>query len=132
MEAGLSDVDPNRTTARVPLRIKVEYACLDDFLDDYTANLSLGGMFVRTDTPMPVDTTFRIRFRLPDRISLIEATATVKWVVEPDDRAGLASGMGVAFDGLSASDERAIQRWLRQYEAELRSSTSTQTGSRAA
>jgi len=54
-------------TPRVPLRVKVEYDVLDDFLDDYTANISMGGMFVRSDTPMPLDTTFRIRFSLPGR-----------------------------------------------------------------
>ena len=117
---------------RVPLRIKVEYERLDDFLDDYTANMSMGGMFVRSEQPLPIDTTFRLRFRLPARSSLIEATAKVQWVVEPGDPTGLEAGMGIQFDGLAASDERAIERWLRQYEAELRACDTLRTGTRAA
>ncbi|MFK7929310.1 MAG: TIGR02266 family protein [Myxococcota bacterium] len=126
----MSESEPR--TPRVPLRVKVDYDLLDDFLDDYTANISMGGMFVRSETPMDVDTTFRIRFSLPGRATPIEATATVRWVVLPNDPAGLVPGMGIQFDGLSDGDHRAIERWMRRYEAALDAANDQVSDTRAA
>jgi uncharacterized protein (TIGR02266 family) len=103
-----------RVQTRVPLRIKVEYERLDDFLDDYAANLSLGGMFVASDEPLPVGSRIRLRFRLPGREDPVETFGEVRWVVAPGDPTGLASGMGVQFEALSPSDRRDVEGWLER------------------
>ena len=41
-----------RATRRLPIRVEVEYSTTEDFLLDYTANVSLGGVFIVTDTPL--------------------------------------------------------------------------------
>lgn len=103
-----------RIQSRVPIRVKVEYEDLDDFLDDYTSNVSLGGMFVRTHEPLPVGTRFRLRFRVPGRDKAVETTGEVRWVVSEAEAAAeeLQPGMGIRFDELSPPDRRAVERWL--------------------
>jgi uncharacterized protein (TIGR02266 family) len=106
-----------RVQSRVPIRVKVEYERLDDFLDDYTANVSLGGMFVRTAEPLPEGTRFRLRFRVPGRDRPVETFGTVRWTVAPGAPHGLEAGMGIRFDELAPSDKRAVERWLDEVEA---------------
>ena len=99
-----------RREQRIPLRLQVEYATVEEFLFDYTANLSLGGMFIATEHPFDLGTQFRLRFQLPGHQEAVEATAEVVWV-DPPEQAGVA-GMGVRFSDLKAEDEAAVQTLL--------------------
>lgn len=98
-----------RTAERVFARVQVEYETLDDFLEDYCSNLSLGGMFIETTQPMPINTRFRLRFRIPGRQRTVDTRAIVRWV---NDEGSLNQGMGVAFDELAPDDKRAVEEWL--------------------
>lgn len=40
-----------RKERRYPLSLKVTYRSFDRFFTEYTANISKGGMFIRTETP---------------------------------------------------------------------------------
>ena len=103
-----------RATRRLPIRVEVEYSTTEDFLLDYTANVSLGGVFIVTDTPLEVGTRFRLRLRLPFRKRPLETLGEVRWVQESDGV--MNAGMGVLFDGLSGADQRAVERMMRSFE----------------
>ena len=104
-----------RTNRRLPIRVMVEYETTEDFLFDYTANVSIGGMFIATGEPLQLGTRFRMRFRLPNRKKPIETYAVVRWVVDPEDLGGMQAGMGVQFEELTPKDHAEvlalIQRW---------------------
>lgn len=103
-----------RATRRLPIRVEVEYSTTEDFLLDYTANVSLGGVFIVTDTPLEVGTRFRLRLRLPFRKRPLETLGEVRWVQESDGV--MNAGMGVLFEGLSGADQRAVERMIRSFE----------------
>jgi len=105
-----------RRAARVPLRVHVRYESLDEFLDDYTSNVSIGGMFIARAMPLDLGTRFRLQFSVPGRSTPVITMATVRWVVRPGE--GMTAGMGVAFDPLPKADELRVQRWL--HKANLR------------
>ena len=105
-----------RTNRRLPIRVMVEYETTEDFLMDYTANVSIGGMFIATKEPLELGTRFRMRFRLPERKKTIETYAVVRWVVEPDDRTGMEAGMGVQFEDLAPKDLQEVQHLLQRWE----------------
>lgn len=96
--------------ARVPIRVRVEYQQVDDFLADYACNLSLGGMFIQTERPLPAGTRFRLRLLLPKPHEPIETHAEVRWVA---DTGGSETGMGVRFDTLSHTARQQVERLLR-------------------
>ncbi|MBT3222604.1 MAG: TIGR02266 family protein [Proteobacteria bacterium] len=102
-----------RTSERISARVQVEYKTLDDFLEDYCSNLSMGGMFIETNQPLPINTRFRLRFHVPGRQPAVDTEAIVMWV---NDKGSLKKGMGVAFDELAANDKQAVEEWLRQWE----------------
>ena len=103
-----------RVETRIPIRVRVEYSSMDDFIDDYTSNISLGGMFVHSTSPLAIGTRFRLRFRLPGRDKPIETYAFVRWVADIRDAGEAHCGMGIQFDELKASDQRYIENWLRE------------------
>ena len=105
-----------RRTRRLPIKVLVEYECMQDFLVDYTANISIGGMFIKTDSPLELGTRFRLRFKLPDREQPIDTIAVVRWKLPPEEAGPMTAGMGIKFDELSPQDQAAVERLLADWE----------------
>ena len=87
-------------TRQSPVKVRVEYSHIEDFLVDYTSNHTIGGMFIKTDRPLGVGTRFLLRFQLPGTGRAIEAEAQVRWTLPVEVAAPMTPGMGVRF-GLS-------------------------------
>jgi type IV pilus assembly protein PilZ len=104
--------DERRRESRIPTQVLVEYELLEDFLVDYSANMSVGGMLIQTAQPLPVGTRFRLKFRLPDREKTVDTWGVVRWSVRPEDPGGEHPGMGVRFEGLSQEDRQAVEELL--------------------
>ena len=109
------DSSDRRYQRRLPIRITVEYADLEDFLTDYTANLSIGGMFIETEEPLGVGTHFRLRFSVPNREAPIDTIAEVRWSQARKPSSPLSPGMGVRFRELSPDDREAVQEMLSDW-----------------
>jgi type IV pilus assembly protein PilZ len=95
---------------RAPLQLRVDYTRMNMFFADYTKNISKGGTFIRTATPLPVGTRFVFRLGIPGFSEPIELGGEVAWCVEApatldDDR---EPGMGIRF--LFRDD--AQKQWL--------------------
>ena len=101
---------------RVPIRVLVEYESVEDFLIDYTANMSIGGMFIQTRNPLPIGTRFRLRFRIPGRAKAVETLAEVRWVLKPEEAGPMKPGMGVQFEELTNDDRSAVESMLEEWE----------------
>lgn len=95
---------------RVPLSIEVrlDFPGLEDFVREYSANISMGGMFIRTHHPQPVGTTFGFECRLADEFKVVHGTATVMWVRDEDEGPERPAGMGVRFDSLGGDSRQLI------------------------
>jgi uncharacterized protein (TIGR02266 family) len=106
------DTSDKRYQRRLPVRINVEYEDTADFLTDYTANVSIGGMFIETEEPLAVGTHFRLRFTVPSRVKPIDTIAEVRWAQPRTQRSTLNPGMGVRFQELSNADFDAVQEML--------------------
>jgi type IV pilus assembly protein PilZ len=86
-----------RKYPRVPLSLLIQYRfdTLEDFLSEYSTNISIGGMFIRTDKPKDEGTLVYLQFYLRDGAKLIEGLGRVVRVNPSDDQA--AVGMGIEF-----------------------------------
>jgi molecular chaperone DnaK len=91
------DPSKHRKHLRTEMSLLVQYRfdTLEDFLAEYSVDLSPGGMFVRTTDPKPLGTLLDLQFSLKDGSSLIEGLAKVVHVTPPGgDR---TPGMGLEF-----------------------------------
>jgi type IV pilus assembly protein PilZ len=113
--SGPTDSD-KRNTERLPIRMLVEYESSEDFLIDYTANMSIGGMFIQTSNPLEVGTRFRLRFRIPGRDEPVDTVGEVCWVLTQEEAGCMQPGMGVRFEELAGIDRDAVESMLEAWE----------------
>lgn len=103
-----SDLEPvteRRGGGRVT--INKQFDSFDQFVNEYVANLSGTGAFVRSDTPLPIGTEVALKFSVVlDGIQTIEGLGVVVRV-ESDP-----PGMGVVFKELGAYSRKLIERML--------------------
>jgi type IV pilus assembly protein PilZ len=100
-----------RQYERFDTSISVDYSSGDTFLFSYIQNISEMGIFIRSDTPLPIGTVLELRFA-PDGQNAIELLGEVTWI-NPYRPFGdnLNPGMGVRF--------RDLQPELRERIVEL-------------
>jgi uncharacterized protein (TIGR02266 family) len=92
-------------------KIVLRFPDFDGFVTEYSANLSMTGMFIRSSHPHPPGTPVSFQFKLSDGMDLIAGTGLVVWVRETDEGEGSPSGMGIEFSEISA-DSRRLIRWV--------------------
>lgn len=100
---------------RIPVKVRVEYAHIEDFLVDYTSNHTIGGMFIKTSRPLAVGTHFLLRFQLPGSGRAIETEAHVRWTLPVEVAAPMTPGMGVRFSNLNDQDRGIVDALLENW-----------------
>jgi len=75
-----------------------------------TSDLSRGGCYVDTTSPLPVDTTVRMRLTQDKRSFEVEARVSYSL-------AGM--GMGLAFTGATPEQTEVLKRWIGELSGEL-------------
>jgi uncharacterized protein (TIGR02266 family) len=91
--------------------IKLPYRSLDEFALKFKANLSDGGMFVRTNQPKPRGTELDFKIELADGAVALHGKAISRWVRLQPDEVGPA-GMGVEFLHLEPEGRALVNRML--------------------
>lgn len=104
-----SQAKARRAHERTAISLAVEYEKLSTFLVDYTLNISKGGMFLKTDTPLPVGTQLRFAVQVPHLDDPLQLRGRVTWIrnsAEPEADAARPPGMGIELL-FATADERA-------------------------
>jgi type IV pilus assembly protein PilZ len=107
---------------RVPLvaRVNVTFDSLDSFLHGYSVNISRGGMFVATSTPLDIDTKIKLSIKLEHGDSLIEGEGAVVRCQEKDrDDPTCTPGMAIRFIKLSTKSREIVNEIVRKREEDL-------------
>lgn len=104
----LKDSSERRRHQRIPVSVIIDYETADELFQDIALNLSLGGVFIRTDELMPLGTRLKIHFSIPEHDDFIDGWGTVVRVESPTDP-DEPTGMGIAFDQLDAAANAIIE-----------------------
>ncbi len=101
----------HREYQRRPLRLQLNYrdATGGNFLFEYSQNISKGGIFIETDTPMPSGANIVIQFQAPGSDDKIEVEGEVVWVNpvrDGDDNPN--PGMGIQWRNLDEESRSLI------------------------
>jgi len=91
------------TRADMPIVVEYRVASYEQFLSDYAANLSEGGIFIRTQQPCTLGATIFFQFKLDAGNTLIEGMGKVVHVSEDGER-----GMGIEFVQLAGESREII------------------------
>lgn len=109
-----------RDSRRVPLETRVQFKFdrFSGFISEYSANISPGGMFIRTRAPQPPGTVMDLEFRLGDGFELIKGRAEVVWVRSEDEGTMRPAGMGLHFQELAPGSKELIYRIVDEHVAQ--------------
>ena len=101
---------------RVGLEVDIGLHSDTNFFAGFSGDVSKGGMFVATYSPLPVGTRIELSFVLPGGYQVI-TEGQVTWARDPVDRLKESSpGMGVRFTSLSTEDRVMIERFAQERE----------------
>ena len=100
--------DDKRREERIT--INKEFESFDAFIQEYITNISKTGVFVRTQSPLPIGTKVNLHFSIiMDDIETIEGVGEV---VRVESNANGAVGMGVVFRELSSYSRDLLDKLL--------------------
>jgi uncharacterized protein (TIGR02266 family) len=103
-----------RVDKRSPVRMQVIYG-QDALFTGYTVNLSMGGLYLQTDSPLPPEESLTLKFHSPNQNQPICCSGSVAWVNSPDAPCcpSLPPGMGIKFVELKLEDMHRIRALLQ-------------------
>lgn len=106
-----------RDSRRVPLETAVQFKFdrFSGFLSEYSANVSPGGMYIRSQTPQENGTLLDFEFRLGDGYELIRGKGEVVWSRPYDEGPKRPAGMGIRFIELSEGSLDLIYKIVDQH-----------------
>ena len=87
-----------RQHARQALVLQVSYPGQDEYFGDWTENLSVGGLFVRTDLPLAVGEKIDVELSFPHLLAPVDVSGVVAWVREASESAPRGIGLRVTGD----------------------------------
>src|SRR5207237_6060946 len=92
--------------------LPVRYATVEDFVLEYAANISAGGVFIKTASPPPLEAAVRVRLELPDGGAPLEAKGVVVHRFEPEVAGEKRdAGAGVRFVGTDDAFRARLERF---------------------
>lgn len=106
-----------RDSRRVPIETRVQFTFdrFSGFILEYSSNISPGGMFLKTKTPLPLGKTLDFEFSMGDGYELIKGRGEVVWTRSEDDGPTRPAGMGIRFLELSEGSKELIYRMVDQH-----------------
>lgn len=119
MTESASDQKPFQPAAKriqVVERVRTRFPRFGEFVTQYSTNMSMTGMFLRSDEPQPPGSRFEFEFVVSDEAPMIYGVGQVIWVRQEDESDERPAGMGVRFVELDAKSRRVI-RWLMEKAA---------------
>jgi uncharacterized protein (TIGR02266 family) len=109
----------DRAFPRYQARFQVGWSTVQDFVLEYAANISVGGVFVQTENPAELDQIVTVSLSLPGSEMPVETKGVVVHRVTPEQakEKSVVPGMGVQFldssDEFRGAIERAIDHILK-------------------
>jgi two-component system chemotaxis response regulator CheY len=105
-----------RRASRIPFRLEVSYGedeILADYTESFTFNVSAGGLFLETKSPLPLGEALKLKLELPENNRAVHCEGRVAWVNSTTSpiRSDHPAGMGVEF--LCIEEERLFQDFLQ-------------------
>ncbi len=97
-----------RVHERVDVKLEVTFNTGKQLISSYMNNVSRGGLFIRTEKPLPLNTEVELNFRLPDSYKVFKTRGLVVWNSPPGGKK--IPGMGVQFREMSAEDQEIIDK----------------------
>jgi uncharacterized protein (TIGR02266 family) len=102
----------SRTEPRILKKLSVSYNDKKSFLAAYTFDISGGGLFIRTSTPLHEGENFLLKLQLPKLPDPLKIKCTVAWT-NREEEGKHPPGMGIKFDEMSDKDDKRLKKYIK-------------------
>ena len=110
----MSKKKDSREAVRVPLDLTVGHGEDGNYFFDVAQNLSKGGVFIKTEKPLPVGSSIDVSFTVPRSRKKIVVKGSVMWCQEAvKGRANVIAGMGVQFLDFEGKSKESLEDYLK-------------------
>ena len=105
-------------SSTAPVRIRLRFASFDAFIDKFAPNVTRGGVFIASRTPLPIGSTFAFEIQLAGGEVALAGDGKVTWVKAFDPAAPQKPhGMGVQFLRLDGPSRELLNKILARKAA---------------
>ncbi|MFH1489720.1 MAG: TIGR02266 family protein [Pseudomonadota bacterium] len=106
-----------RTEPRIPKTLSLTYKDRSAFIKAYTGNISIGGLFIKTEKPLKQGETFLLKLQLPGLAEPMAIKSEVAWSKKGDGKAeSEVSGMGIRFVEMTKADSRSLADYIKEIQ----------------
>lgn len=104
---------PKRADERYEVEIRVDWVSGRMFVSDHVTNIGKGGLFIRSERPIPAHGEVEMVLWLPGK-SPVHATGKVVWSQDPSRAPGQpVGGAGLSFIDMHPADRALLHDYLR-------------------
>lgn len=108
-------MDDQRLDPRVEVELEVHYRTPQEFIAAYSKNISGGGIFIRTQQPLPLNQGVLLRFTLPGIAHRFEIHGVVVWANPASVKSSFPAGMGIKFLEYDPKEREMIADFIKQH-----------------
>ena len=101
-----------RKSERLEHELLVAYRTVDGFITDWAVNISKGGLFINSRSPLPQGTTVRLIVSLPGAAFPFDLTGRVTRVCEFANASNEVPGMGIEFVDIDEDKRARIEKFV--------------------
>lgn len=107
-----------RSDARIPKALSLVFKDRQTFIRAYTGDVSAGGLFIKTENPLPPGHQFHLKLQLPDVAEPMEIKCEVMWARkrEGEGTPDRMPGMGVKFTEIAERDYAFLKKYIKGAE----------------
>ena len=103
-----------RASVRVPLALKVNFESYGEIRECLMTNMSLGGVFIATTSPLPIGTPLLVRLQIDESGEHLELNGEVATLDVSADLSREQRGMGIRFVNLSEEQRKQVSELYEQ------------------
>jgi Tfp pilus assembly protein PilZ len=115
-ENATQDKADRRKHPRLPLLVGVEYRVGDSVQNGVLSNLSLGGVFLVTQEPLPAGTIMTMLINLPWKLGEVAAEARVTWSSGTEGTELDPPGVGLCFTQIDPDGKKKLKAYARKFQ----------------
>ncbi len=110
-----------RKDPRAPVALKVRFKSksVDEFAEQFSQDVSRGGLFIKSKDPMPIGTMLKFELQLSDETKIIAGVGRVVWRRDTMESAGddAPAGMGIKFIKMDGDSRSLVDRLVDERAA---------------
>lgn len=109
-----------RSESRIPKALSLVFKDRQAFVRSYTKDISMGGLFIKTENPLPPGHQFQLKLQVPGLTEPMQIKCDVMWARQrqestPDE----PPGMGVKFCEIAERDHIFLKKYIQGIQVDF-------------